>query len=122
MNDKLYVARSTAIAARALGDETMVMSAANSTLFTLDEIATVIWEAADGATPLEEIVTKKICAQYDVAPEVALKDAEALVEQLGRTRHPAAFRPAALPSLGHARAGRLDERSGRGNGRQGPAS
>jgi len=82
MSDKRYVARSTAIAARVLGDETMVMSAMNSTLFTLDEVATVIWESADGATPLEEIVANKICTQYDVTPEVALKDAEDLVEQL----------------------------------------
>jgi hypothetical protein len=82
MSDKRYVARSTAIAARVLGDETMVMSAADSTLFTLDQVATVIWEAADGTTPLDEIVTNKVCAQYDIAPEVALKDAEALVEQL----------------------------------------
>jgi hypothetical protein len=77
-----YVARSKAIAARAIGDETMVMSATDSTLFTLDEVASVIWAAADGVTPLDEIVEKKICAQYDVAPEVALKDAEALVESL----------------------------------------
>src|ERR1700691_777529 len=82
MKNYRYVARSTAIAARALGDETMVMSATNSTLFTLDEVATVIWEAADGATPLEEIVTNRVCAHYDIAPEVALKDAEVLVEQL----------------------------------------
>ncbi len=82
MNNKRYVARSTAIAARVLGDETMVMSATNSTLFTLDEIATVIWESADGATPLEEIVSKKICTQYDITPEIALKDAEGLVEEL----------------------------------------
>jgi hypothetical protein len=45
-------------------------------------MATVIWEAADGATPLEEIVTDRICTQYDVTPEVALKDAESLVEEL----------------------------------------
>ncbi len=82
MIDKPYIARSTMIAARVLGDETMVMSATNSTLFTLDEIATVIWESADGTTPLEEIVKKKVCAQYDVSLEVALKDAEVLVEQL----------------------------------------
>jgi hypothetical protein len=82
MNNKRYVARSTAIAARVLGDETMVMSATNSTLFTLDEVATVIWESADGATPLEEIVANKICAQYDVTPEIALRDAERLVEEL----------------------------------------
>jgi hypothetical protein len=82
MNNSRYVARSTAIAARALGDETMVMSATNSTLFTLDEVASVIWDAADGVTPLDEIVANKICTQYDIAPEVAMKDAEALVENL----------------------------------------
>lgn len=82
MSGKRYVARSTAIAARALGDETMVMSAANSTLFTLNEVATVIWEAADGATPLEDIVANKICVRYDVEPDVAMKDAEGLVLEL----------------------------------------
>ena len=51
MTNCRYIARSTAIAARALGDETMIMSATNSTLFTLDEVASVIWEAADGVTP-----------------------------------------------------------------------
>jgi Coenzyme PQQ synthesis protein D (PqqD) len=82
MSDKRYVARSTAIAARVLGDETMVMSASDSTLFTLDEVATLIWEAADGATPLEEIVARKICANFDITQEIALKDAELLVQQL----------------------------------------
>ena len=60
----------------------MVMSATNSTLFTLDEVASIIWEAADGVTPLDDIVANKVCAKYNVAPEVALKDAEALVESL----------------------------------------
>jgi hypothetical protein len=82
MKNYRYVARSKAIAARALGDETMVMSAVNSTLFTLDEVASVIWAAADGMTPLDEIVASKVCTQYDIAPEVAMKDAEALVENL----------------------------------------
>ena len=82
MKNYRYVARSTAIAARALGDETMVMSATNSTLFTLNEVASVIWEAADGVTPLEQIVANKVCTQYDITPEVALKNAEALVEGL----------------------------------------
>ncbi|HSZ21351.1 MAG TPA: PqqD family protein [Candidatus Acidoferrum sp.] len=82
MKNYRYVARSKAIAARALGDETMVMSSTDSTLYTLNEVASVIWAAADGVTPLDEIVATKICAQYDIAPEVALKDAEALVEGL----------------------------------------
>ena len=82
MKNKRYVARSTAIAARALGEETMVMSATNSTLFTLNEIASAIWAAADGVTPLDQIVANTICAQYDIAPELALKDAETLVQDL----------------------------------------
>ena len=82
MSDKPYVVRSNMIAARVLGDETMVMSATDSTLFTLDEVATLIWDSADGATPLEEIVKKKVCSQYEVSLEVALKDAEVLVDQL----------------------------------------
>ena len=82
MKNSRYVARSTAVAARALGDETMVMSATNSTLFTLNEIASVIWAAADGVTPLDQIVANRICTQYDIAPELALKDAETLVEDL----------------------------------------
>jgi Coenzyme PQQ synthesis protein D (PqqD) len=82
MNNKRYVARSSEIAARRLGDEMMIMSGRNSTLFTLNEMASVIWEAADGAATLEEIVTNKICMEYDVEPEVALKDAEGLVAEL----------------------------------------
>jgi len=82
MKNYRYVTRSKAIASRALGDETMVMSAINSTLFTLNEVASVIWEAADGVTPLDQIVANKICTQYDITPEVALKNAEALVEGL----------------------------------------
>jgi hypothetical protein len=79
-----YIARSTAIAARMLGGEMMVMSALDSTFFTLDEVATVIWQAADGQTPLDRIVTEKVCPEFDVAPDVALNDAEEFVRELSR--------------------------------------
>ena len=82
MNTSRYITRSNAIAARALGDETMVMSATSSTLFTLSDVATTIWDAADGTTPLEEIIKNKVCAQYAVDAETALKDAEELIEGL----------------------------------------
>ncbi len=78
-----YVARSKEIAARRLGGETMIMSGRDSTLYTLNEVATVIWEAADGNTPLDEIVAKKVCAEFDVTPEEAMRDAAALVTELG---------------------------------------
>jgi len=81
MNPK-YVARSSAIAARKLGEEMIVMSAVNSTLFTLNEVATVIWQAADGKTPLTDIVEGTVCREFDVTPELAYQDAEALVNEL----------------------------------------
>jgi len=82
LNEKRYVARSSEIAARLLGGEMIIMSAADSRVFTLNEVATVIWEAADGRTPLDEIVANRVCAQFVVAPQVALEDAEELVQEL----------------------------------------
>jgi hypothetical protein len=82
MSRKLFVARSPTVAARKLGDEMMIMSGRDSTLFTLNEVATIIWEAADGSIPLEEIVDCKICAQFEVERGEALLDAEALVDGL----------------------------------------
>jgi hypothetical protein len=81
MSDK-YVARSGDVAARKLGEEMVVMSGETSSVFTLNEQATVIWEAVDGVTPLRAIVEGKVCQDFDVTPEVAYRDAEELVEQL----------------------------------------
>lgn len=78
----LYLARSREIAARELDGEMMVMSTRDSTLFSLNHVGTIIWQAADGATALEEIVAKKICPQFEVEPEEALKDAENFVREL----------------------------------------
>ncbi len=78
----LYIARSREIAARELDGEMMIMSARDSTLFNLNELGTIIWQAADGATSLEDIVAKKVCAEYDVEPAEALQDAEAFVREL----------------------------------------
>src|SRR5215469_4895915 len=78
----LYIARSTALAARPLAGEMMIMSAKDSTLFTLNPVATVIWQAADGQTPLAKIVEQKVCKEFEVDPEEALKDAEDFVSRL----------------------------------------
>ena len=83
MIDK-YIARSSAVAARQLGGEMIVMSAADSTLFSLNETATVIWLAADGKTPLSEIVQLHVCQEFDVEPEQAYRDAAELAEELAR--------------------------------------
>jgi hypothetical protein len=81
---KMYIARSPRIAARMLGKEMLVMSAQGSTLFTLNPTATVLWQAADGATPLDEIVERRICAEFDVKPEDAMRDAEELADKLAK--------------------------------------
>jgi hypothetical protein len=79
---EIYIARSTQVAARRLGDELVVMSAVDSTLYTLSEVAAVIWEAADGRTPLTEIVARRVCTQFAVEPETARGDAEEFVQAL----------------------------------------
>lgn len=78
----IYIARSTALAARPLAGEMMIMSAKDSTLFTLNPVATAIWQAADGQTPLAEIVEQKVCAEFEVDAGEALKDAEDFVSRL----------------------------------------
>jgi hypothetical protein len=80
--NRIYIARSSAIAARALAGEMMVMNSADSTFFTLNEVATAIFQAADGRTPLREIVRDRVCEQFDVDPEQAQADAEQFVTEL----------------------------------------
>ena len=77
-----YLAKNPAVAARALGEETILMSPLDSTLFTLNPVGSVIWEAANGATPLSRIVNDKICAAFAVAPEQALADAAEFVDEM----------------------------------------
>ena len=79
-----YLAKSTAIASRMLGDETIIMSTIDSTLFTLNPVGTVIWESADGNTPLSRIVTEKVCAAFDVPDEQAAADAAEFVDKLAQ--------------------------------------
>jgi hypothetical protein len=81
MNEK-YVVRSKAVASRILGGEMVIMSAADSTLFILNEVATQIWLAADGQTSLSEIVKCKVCEEFEVNPDVAYSDAEEFVDAL----------------------------------------
>jgi hypothetical protein len=82
MKATFYVARNPAVAARKFDGEMMIMSCRDSTLFTLDEIGTTIWESANGLVSLAEIVASKICTDFDVQYERALLDAEAFAESL----------------------------------------
>jgi hypothetical protein len=77
-----YIARSSAIASRVLAGETMVMSVLDSTFFTLNQVASTIWRAADGITPLHEIVARDVCQEFDVPVDEALADARQFVREL----------------------------------------
>ena len=79
---KLYLARNPRAAARSLDGEMMIMSGRDSTLFTLNKTATILWQSADGTTPLDEIVSRRICPEFEVEPAVALQDAEKLAREL----------------------------------------
>ena len=79
-----YIARSPRIAARKLGGEMIVMSAADSSLFTLNEVAATIWQSADGSTTLESIVRKQVCEQFEISEAEAMRDAEEFVKQLSQ--------------------------------------
>jgi len=79
---KLFLARNPRVAARCLDGEMMIMSGRDSTLFTLNRTATILWQAADGRTPLDEIVQTRICREFDVEPSEALEDAENLAREL----------------------------------------
>lgn len=79
-----YIARSSAIAARMLGNEMMVMSAVDSTFFTLNEVASVIWQFADGITPLSQIVRERVCAEFEVETDSATRDAVDFVDELAK--------------------------------------
>ena len=84
MDQPRYIARATKVAARMIGDEMMIMSGLDSSLFSLNPTASILWEAADGVTPLAQIVEGHIVAQFDVPPDEALRDATELAEDLAR--------------------------------------
>jgi hypothetical protein len=77
----LFVRRGERLAARKVGGEMVILSADDSSLFVLNEVGTVIWEAADGRTPIQDIASA-VCEQYHVDAGVALRDVEEFVRTL----------------------------------------
>ncbi|HEY6420258.1 MAG TPA: PqqD family protein [Candidatus Binataceae bacterium] len=83
MSEK-YIKPSRNTAARMLDDEMIVMSVRDSRVYTLNATASAIWSAADGATPLREIVASKVVPNFEVDPDVAYQDALELVDELAQ--------------------------------------
>jgi hypothetical protein len=62
----VYIAHGERLAARALASETVILRADDSGLYVLNEIGTILWQAADGATPLSVIVEQMVCPRFDI--------------------------------------------------------
>ena len=80
-----YLAKNPEMAWRVYDGQAAILCPDDSTLNTLNTVGTFIWEAADGRTPLSAIVAR-ICAEFDVEPAQAEKDARAFVDELCRRR------------------------------------
>lgn len=77
-----YPRRSPNLAFRVLKGEAIIMNPVDSSLFNLNETATVIWQSADGKTSLPEIVEREICPRFEIDPATALADAWEVVQSL----------------------------------------
>jgi hypothetical protein len=74
------------VVVRRVGDESVVVPVRNrvgdlDSLFTLNDVASRIWELLDGRRPLNAVV-ETICEEFEVAPDVAAKDAGDLIRTL----------------------------------------
>ena len=77
-----YPKRAANLASRVLKGEAIIMNPADSSLYNLNETATLIWQAADGRASLRQIVEREVCPRFDIDASSALHDAAELVESL----------------------------------------
>ena len=78
---RVVAVRGTKLAARRVGDELVILSAEDSSLFVLNESGTTIWEAADGRRSTEEIADT-LCAEYEIDADTARRDVDEFVRAL----------------------------------------
>lgn len=78
-----YAAKRSEMAWRVYDGQAVILCPDDSTLNTLNVVGTLVWELADGHTPLSAIVGR-ICAEFDVEPAQAEKDAKAFIDELSR--------------------------------------
>ncbi len=72
---------STDISARAIGDETIVLSLPSSRYFTITGVGTRLFELLAEDTSVEELVGS-IVDEYEVDPGTARRDIEAFLDRL----------------------------------------
>jgi hypothetical protein len=78
-----YPVQNPRAAWRVYDGEAVIISPDDSTMHTLNAVGTLIWEAADGRTPLASIVAR-ICAEFDVDAPRAEREALGFIDTLCR--------------------------------------
>jgi hypothetical protein len=78
---EVYPTQCPRTAWRVYDGEAVLLCPDDSTLNTLNPVGTLIWESADGKTPLRAIVAR-ICAEFDVDPERAEHDTTDFIAKL----------------------------------------
>jgi hypothetical protein len=76
-----YPVQNPRAAWRVYDGEAVIISPDDSTMHTLNPVGTLIWEAADGRTPVGSIVTR-ICAEFEVDAARAEREALGFIETL----------------------------------------
>lgn len=71
--ERMHLTQSPKTAYRIIDGEAVVVDLESSMLYSLNSVATFVWEMTDGRTPIEKIVNK-ICEEFEVEREVAKKD------------------------------------------------
>jgi hypothetical protein len=113
-----YIARATNIAARMIAGEMMIMSGLDSSLYSLNATASVLWQAADGVTPLADIVEHGICTRSTSTRRPLCAMPQELAGDLARHRHSSRIRHAIVEDDRSCRRKRREQSDAR-NGRQG---
>ncbi len=69
------------VAARIVGEETVIIGLDDNTMNILNDAGTFIWERVDAGKMLREIILE-ICNEYEVDEETARRDADLFVQEM----------------------------------------
>ena len=70
---RMYLSQSSKTAYRVIEGEAVIVNLDSSMLYSLNPVATLIWEMSHARTSLEKIVDK-ICEEFEVQRKLAKKD------------------------------------------------
>jgi len=73
--------KNPALAWREIDDETIIISPNDSTLHELNDTGSFLWKNIDGHRSASELADLLV-ANYEVRPDIALSDTQALLEEL----------------------------------------